>query len=79
LKIFYNKKQWRPPIKKKKREKKLPRPEEQEGMPQRQHCPLEKRRRDRTIGTQSAMKSIRNTLHEFTSHIPQKVNAEKMP
>jgi hypothetical protein len=24
------------------------------------------------IGTQSAMKSRRKTLHEFTSHIPQK-------
>jgi hypothetical protein len=38
-------KQRRPPSKKKKRGK--PKPELKEGMPQRQHCPLEKRRGDR--------------------------------
>jgi hypothetical protein len=46
-KISYKKKQWRPPSQKKKRRKK-PKPEEQEGiMPQRQHCPPEKRRGDK--------------------------------
>jgi hypothetical protein len=45
--VSYKKKQWRPPTKKKKRGKK-PKPEEQEGMPQRQHCPPEKRRGDRS-------------------------------
>jgi hypothetical protein len=45
IKLFYKKKQWRPPSKKKKDErKKKPKPEEQEGMPQHQHCPPEKRR-----------------------------------
>jgi hypothetical protein len=29
------------------------------------------------IRTQSAMKSSRKTLHEFTSHIPQKTNLSK--
>jgi hypothetical protein len=40
--LSYKKKQWRPPTKKKKRRKK-PKPEEQDGMPQHQHCPPEKR------------------------------------
>jgi hypothetical protein len=44
--MSYKKKQWRPPSKKKKRGKKS-KPEEQEGMPRRQHYPLEKRRGDR--------------------------------
>jgi hypothetical protein len=62
------KKQWRPPSKRKKRGKK-PKPKEQEGTPQRQYCPLESVAEK---GTQSAMKSNKKTLHEFTSHIPQK-------
>jgi hypothetical protein len=33
--------------KQKEEKKKYPKPEEQEGMPQRQHCPPEKRRGDR--------------------------------
>jgi hypothetical protein len=41
--MFYKKKQWRPPSKKRGK----PKPEEQEGMPQRRHCPPEKRRGDR--------------------------------
>jgi hypothetical protein len=36
--ISYKKKQWRPQSKKEERRKK-PQPEEQEGMPQHQHCP----------------------------------------
>jgi hypothetical protein len=46
LELSYKKKQWRPPSKKKKRGKN-PEPEEQEGMPQHQHCLPEKRRGDR--------------------------------
>jgi hypothetical protein len=46
LKISYKKKQRRPPSKKKKRGKK-PKPEEQEGMPQRRHCRPEKRHGDK--------------------------------
>jgi hypothetical protein len=42
--FLQEKKQWRPPSKKK---EERPKPEEQEGMPQRQHCPPEKRRGDR--------------------------------
>jgi hypothetical protein len=34
--------------KQKEEKRKKSTPEEQEGMPQRQHCPLEKRRRDRS-------------------------------
>jgi hypothetical protein len=34
----YKKKQWRPPSKKEEK-RKNPKPEEQEGMPHRQHCP----------------------------------------
>jgi hypothetical protein len=37
-KTAYKKKQWRPPSKKKKEEKTYYKLEEQEGMPQRQHC-----------------------------------------
>jgi hypothetical protein len=44
--ILTRKKQRRPPSKKEERRKK-PKPEEQEGMPQHQHCPLEKRRGDK--------------------------------
>jgi hypothetical protein len=33
--------------KQKEEKRKNPKPEEQEGVPQRQHCPLEKRRGDR--------------------------------
>jgi hypothetical protein len=50
-------------IKQKEEKRKKPKPGEQEGMPQRQHCPPEKRRGD--IGTHSAMKSSRKTLHEI--------------
>jgi hypothetical protein len=32
---------------KRRKEEKKPKPEEQEGMPQHKHCPLEKRRGDR--------------------------------
>jgi hypothetical protein len=67
-KLFYKKKQWRPPSKKEERRKKS-KPEEQEGMPQHQHCPP---KRNAEIRAQSAMKSSRKTLHEFTSHIPPK-------
>jgi hypothetical protein len=50
-KLSYNKKQWRPPSKKKKRGKN-PKPEEQEGMPQRRHCMFTKRRlNDKTVYT----------------------------
>jgi hypothetical protein len=38
IKNSYKKKQWRPPSKKKIERKKKPKPEEQEGMPQHQHC-----------------------------------------
>jgi hypothetical protein len=46
------KKELKPPSKNSKRGKNLekrkkPKPEEQEGMPQRHHCPLSKRREDR--------------------------------
>jgi hypothetical protein len=47
-KLSYKKKQWRPPSKKEeRREKKISKPEEQEGVPQHQHCPPEKRRGDK--------------------------------
>jgi hypothetical protein len=36
--------------KQKEENRKKPKPEEQEGMPQRQHCPPEKRRGDRVPG-----------------------------
>jgi hypothetical protein len=44
--LSYKKKQWRPPSKRNKRGRK-PKPEEEEGMPQRQQCPHAKRRGDR--------------------------------
>jgi hypothetical protein len=57
-------------IKQKEENMKKPMPEEQDGMPQRQHCPPAKRRAK--IVSQSNMKSSRKTLHEFWPHIPQK-------
>jgi predicted transcriptional regulator len=66
---YYKKKRHKPPSKKKKRGKNLsPR--------NRKAChsvstALLKSVAD--IGSQSAMKSSRKTLHEFTSHIPQKI------
>jgi hypothetical protein len=36
---IYKKNQWRPPSKRKEERRKKPKPEEQEGMPQHQHCP----------------------------------------
>jgi hypothetical protein len=50
--------------KEEKREK--PKLEEQEGMPQHQHCPRAKHHGDRT---QSTIKSCRKTLHEPPPHI----------
>jgi hypothetical protein len=47
------------------RKEEKPKPEEHEGMPRRQHYPHEKRRGDRKLGTHSAMKNSRKTLHEF--------------
>jgi hypothetical protein len=47
IKNSYKKKPWRPPSKKKEERRKKPKPEEQEGMPQHQHCPPEKRRGDK--------------------------------
>jgi hypothetical protein len=65
---FLQKQQWRPPSKKKKRGTNLsPR--------NRKACHGVSTALLKTvaeIGTQSAMKSSRKTLHEFTSHIPPK-------
>jgi hypothetical protein len=68
--VSYKKKQWRPPSKKKKRGKNISRRNRKachnidtallKSVPE--------------IGTHSAMKSSRKTLHEFTSHIPQKLS-----
>jgi hypothetical protein len=68
MKLTYKKKQRRPPSKKKKRGKNLsPR--------NRKTCHSVSTALLKSvseIGTQSAMKSSRKTLHEFMSHIPQK-------
>jgi hypothetical protein len=48
LKTSYKKKQWRPPSKKKKRGKNLSPRNRKACIPQREHCPPEKRRGDRT-------------------------------
>jgi hypothetical protein len=67
-KLSYKKKQWRPPSKKKKRGKNLsPR--------NRKAChsiDVALPKSVAEVGTQSAMKSSRKTLHIFTSHIPPK-------
>jgi hypothetical protein len=49
-----------------------PKPEEQQCMPQYQHCHPAKRRAK--IGTHSTMKSSRKTLHDCSPHIPQKAS-----
>jgi hypothetical protein len=42
--VFIKKKKWKPPSKKEQGGKShMPKPEEQEGMPQHQHCPPAKR------------------------------------
>jgi hypothetical protein len=53
--LFYKKKQWRPPSKKKKIGKKHNEPEEQEGMPQRQHVSTALLKSVAERGTQSAI------------------------
>jgi hypothetical protein len=69
--ISYKKKQWRPPNKKKKRGKNLS-PRNRKTC----HSVITALLKSVTeIGTQSAMKSSKNTLHAFTSHIPR--NAER--
>jgi hypothetical protein len=45
-----------------------PKAEEHDRMPQHQHCPSAK------IGNQSVMKSNKETLHEFSPHIPPKMS-----
>jgi hypothetical protein len=71
--MSYKNKQWRPPSKKKKRGKNLsPR--------SRKAChsvSIALLKSVAEIGTQSAMKSSRKTLHDFTSHITPPKNAEK--
>jgi hypothetical protein len=47
-------------------------PEEQEGMPQHRQFGIAVMKSVAEIGTKSAMKSSIKTLHERTSHIPQK-------
>jgi hypothetical protein len=62
--------------KQKEEKRKKPKPEEHEGMPQRQHCPYyAKRRGDKNHST---MKSCTKTLHEFKSHIPPKTPKRKL-
>jgi hypothetical protein len=65
----YKKKQWRPPSKKKKRGKNLS-PKNMKACHSVVSTALLKSVAE--IGTQSSMKSNRKTLHEFTSHTPQK-------
>jgi hypothetical protein len=73
IKISHKKRQYRPPSKKKKRGKNLsPR--------ERKEChgvSTALLKSVAEIGTQSAMKSSMKTLHEFTSHIPQKTPKRK--
>jgi hypothetical protein len=67
-KISYKKKQWRPPSKKKTRGKNLS-PRKRKAWHSTSTALLKS---VAEVGTQSAMKSSRKTLHEFTSHIPHK-------
>jgi hypothetical protein len=46
-----------------------PKPEEQEGMPQPQHCPLAGHHEDKN--PKFTVTSNRKTLHQFSPHIPQ--------
>jgi hypothetical protein len=65
---FLTKKQWRPPSKKKKRGKNLS-PRNTKACHTVSTALLKS---VAEIGSESAMKSSRKTLHEFTSHIPPK-------
>jgi hypothetical protein len=67
--ISYKKKQWRPPSKKKKKGGKNLSPRNKKACHSTSAALLKS---VAEIRTQSAMKSNRKTLHEFTSHIPQK-------
>jgi hypothetical protein len=64
----FKKKHWRPPSKKKKRGKILS-PRNRKACHSVSTALLQS---VAEIGTQITMKSSRKTLHEFTSHIPQK-------
>jgi hypothetical protein len=68
IKYLTRKRQWRPPSKKKKRGKNLS-PRNKKACYSISTALLKS---VAEIGTHSAMKSRRKTLHEFTSHIPQK-------
>jgi hypothetical protein len=73
--MSYKKKQRRPPSKKKKRGKnKKPKPEEHEGLSQRQHCPLEKRRGDRNPECHEEQQKDVALIH--VAHPPKNVEKE---
>jgi hypothetical protein len=73
----YMEKQWRPPGKKRKGGKK-PKPEEQGGMPQHQHCPPAKRREDRNPKCHEKLQQDVARILAAHPYPPKNVEKEQM-